>query len=56
MDQKLCQMIVEYWKKLQKDGVTVFYVTDTDIIGVPDSKDDKHYVDLETIGGGFCSV
>jgi len=56
MDQKLCLMIVEYRKKLQKDGVDVApEVADADIIEVPDSdnENNNNYVDLDTVGGGI---
>ncbi len=56
MDQKLCSMIVEYRKKLQKDGVDVApEVADADIVEVPDSyhENNNNYVDLDTVGGGI---
>jgi len=55
MDQKICSMIIEYRKKLQKDGVNVSSeIANADIIDVPDSdnENNNNYVDLDMVGGG----
>jgi len=52
MDQSWCKMIVEYGKKLLNEGVDHTSSGTNNVVDVPDSDDDKDYVDLDTVGAG----
>jgi len=50
MDQNLCKMIVEYGKKLLKEGIDLTMSATIDVVHVPGSDDDIDYIDLDTVG------
>jgi len=52
IDQKLCKMIIDYGKNLQRAGIDVTSTGEKNAIKVNDNEynSNKDYIDLETVG------
>ena len=51
VDQTICHLIIQHRNKLLQQGIDVAAsVPAEETVDVPDSDDDKDYVDLDTVG------
>jgi len=51
VDQTICRLIIQHRNKLLQQGIDVAAsVPVEETVDVPDSDDDKDYVDLDTVG------
>jgi len=52
VDQLISHLIIQHWNKLLQQGINVTAnVTAEETVNIPNSDNERDYVDLETVGG-----
>jgi len=52
VDQLISHLIIQHWNKLIQQGINVnANITAEETINIPNSNNERDYVDLETVGG-----